>query len=140
MQLQAFHALKRLRINLEYLLPGFLTGIEQLARCYEIHSVLPQSLEGLNLEFWQLSIRQEFVIFPDQQMRKVIHDFIEDIENIARHLSAHLPALTTIGLGYLDLPMPASGPGSEIADKAFNAGGIEIYCYDAEARRGLALE
>lgn len=88
--------MKRLRINIEYLLPGFPAASTYTGQKYKIHESLPRTIEHLELEYFIESVFSN--IDDDQAMEDDLKNLFGHIDELIVNVSKHLPMLKSIAL------------------------------------------
>ena len=92
-----FPVLKRLRISLEHLLPGFPLGSQYSGRDYKIIESLSQTLEALSLEYLEKSVyRNTTDAQTTEQDLKRLFRYIEELDIDAR---SQAPVIMSVSLG-----------------------------------------
>ena len=129
---------KRLRINLEYLLPGFPLGSQYSGRDYKIIESLPQTLEALSLEYLEKSVyRNTTDAQATEQDLKRLFRYIEELEIDAR---SQPPVLMSVSLGDRKFDLHKSMnffAGLKNVNANFEAKGVALSAYHPRELRGF---
>ena len=133
-----FPILKRLRINLEYVVPGFPLGSRYSGRDHRIIESLPQTLEVLSLEYLEKSVyRNTTDAQATQQYLKRLFRYIEELEIDAR---SQAPVIMSVSLGdrKFDLHKTMNFfAGLTDVNKNFEARGVALSAHHPRELRGF---